>query len=193
MKRFFILIAFAVFSFASANAETTFKVDAAGDSYFVTDNAKVHFEPLEDADIKGMERQFAFYNPLKGTVGLNHAFLIGRVEGDQWRVNVGAGFRGDEFKLHMEEANAAIKLFGGLWAEGGYFIPSLAGDVDFTFEAWFTGNSLTDYFSSGYQTGMGLFYEVDPTITVRARVLNSAFERNSENRSTSFLFGFDWS
>jgi len=190
MKKILSLIAFVVFAFANTintvNAETTIKIDAAGDTYFVTDNATVPFEHL------GMARQFAFYNPMKGSTGINHAFLMGRVESDLWRVNVGAGYRGDAFQLHLEEANVAVKLFDALWLEGGYFLPSLTGDVDYTFEAWFTGNSLTDYLASDYQAGMGLFYEIDPTLTVRARAINSAYSRMSENRSTTFLLNCDW-
>ena len=190
MKKILSLIAFVVFAFANTintvNAETTIKIDAAGDTYFVTDNATVPFRN------SGMERQFAFYNPMKGSTGINHAFLMGRVESDLWRVNVGAGYRGDAFQLHLEEANVAVKLFDALWLEGGYFLPSLTGDVDYTFEAWFTGNSLTDYLASDYQAGMGLFYEIDPTLTVRARAINSAYSRMSENRSTTFLLNCDW-
>jgi hypothetical protein len=191
MKKFLSLFAIAVFSFANANAETTIKIDAAGDAYFITDNARVPFF-WGGSEKAGLERQFAFYNPMKGSTGINHAFLIGRAESDWWRVNVGAGYRGDAFQLHMEEANVAVKLFGDLWVEGGYFLPSLAGDVDYTFDAWFTGNSLTDFLASDYQTGMGLFYEIDPTLTVRARAINSAYSRMPENRSTTFLLNGDW-
>ena len=192
MKKFLTLMALAVFPFVNANAGTTFKLDAAGDAYFVTDNDKIGFEEL---------RQFAFYNPVKGATSLNHAFLVGRAESDYWRVNVGAGFRGDDLKLHIEEANVAVNLFSSLWAEGGYFVPSLAGDVDYTFDAWFSGNSLTDFMSSDYQAGIGLFSEFKRGITVRLRAINTGYGNENEyglsgrfsnNRSTTFLAGFDW-
>ena len=189
MKKLTTLVAIAIFSTSAMYAETTFKLNAAGDAYFVTDNDKIGFKEF---------RKFAAYNPVKGQTALNHAFLIGRVENDQWKVNVGAGFRGDLLQLHIEEANVAVNLVKGLWIEGGYYIPSLTADVDYTFDAWFSGNSLTDAFTSDYQAGMGLFYQFEgPGITARLRAINTGYvneenPRYSNNRSTSFLIGVDW-
>lgn len=192
MKKFLTLIALAVFPFVNANAETNFKLDAAGDVYFVTDNDKLRVS--QDGIYKvGRERKFAIYNPIKGVTGINHAFLMGRVEADVCRVNVGGGMLGETMRFHIEEANVALKLFSDLWIEGGYFSPIFAGDEDYSFNAWFTGNSLTDYFGSGYESGIGLFYEIDPKKTMRVKAVNFAYERISNNTNITFFSCYEWS
>ena len=188
MKNFLTLIAFAVFSFSTVNAKTTIKINAAGDTYYATDN---------DKSVGLDERQLANTNIFKDRFGTNNVLLNASATSDFWRANVAIATYGDP--MMPEEANIGLKLFDNLWATGGLYA---IWDMDYTFNNWFTGNSLTDLYamSNGPFMAWGLEYGFNDDVTLGVGLMNSGvwgpYElygfNGDNNRSKTFYTKLDW-
>ena len=147
----------------TANAQTKIEIGLAGDAYYATDNDKS--VELDE------ERQFTNTNIYRDRFGINNTLLNATVTSDDWRANFAIGTFGD--LIQPEEANIGLRLFEGLWITGGVFAN---WDNGYTFEKWFTGNSLTDIRNVGSPyVAWGLEYAFNEDITLGAGLMNVGF------------------
>ena len=178
MKKFLVVIAFAVFSFtvAKASSETTVEISIAGDTYYATDNEKgVGFHGESHS-----ERKLSSSNIFKDRFGTNNVLLHAKAESHNWRTNVAIATFGEG--IEFEEANVGLRLYEGLWVTGGMYA---LWDVAYTYDRWFTGSSLTDLRGMANYAAWGLEYGFTECITLGVGVMNSAFQGVNEDHNLS--------
>lgn len=183
MKKLILSSLLLMFAFTVANAETEVELGLSGDVYYITDN---------HSGLGLGERPFAASNIFKDRIGTNNILLEAAASGDVWRTKFAIAHFGDGHII-PEEANVGFNLFEGLWIEGGYFAN---WDADYTYNLWFTGNSITDYFSMGTPyLALGLSYEIGCNTSISAGVMNNGFiseyEEGAVNQSKSIYAKFD--
>jgi hypothetical protein len=182
MKKIISLIVMIMFAsiFMFANAQTKVELGVAGDAYWATDNAKVGM----------VQRQLATTNLYKDRFGVNNFLMEGSLDNEHFRAGFSFAHYGEG--LSINDANLAVNLCHGLWINGGYYAN---WDDDYTYNKWFTGNSLVDFASMAtpYVAG-GLFYEFNSDVTLGVGLMNSAVLTDLEenNRSKSFYAKVDW-
>ena len=166
-------------------AQPQIVVGIAGDVYYATDN---------DASVVLDERQFATTNIYKDRIGFNTILLYASVTDEYWRTNVSLATYGEG--IQPEDANVGLNLFKGLWIEGGLYAN---WDDDYTFNKWFSENSLTDLRSmASPYLSLGLEYAFNKDIVLGTGIMNSGFNtfapyyNADNNRSKSFYTKLDW-
>jgi len=162
MKKFFLTILISFLAVTSANTQTKIEVGIAGDFYYATDN---------DKSVKLEERPFTSANIFKDRFGTNNVVLNASVTNADWRTNLAVATFGD-FIL-PEEINLGLRLFEKLWITGGLYAN---WDDDYTFEKWFTENSLTYLRNMGSPyVSWGLEYSLFEDIVLGAGIMNTGF------------------
>ena len=171
MKKIFLFLLISIFAVSvicDANAQTKVEIGLAGDTYYATDNDQgrgLEERPLQNTNI------------FRNRFGTNNVLLHANASNKDWKTNFALityskdPRYGESTSVDIEDANIALHLFEGLWITGGLFA---IWDVDYTFDRWFTGNSLTDYRNmAGPYMAYGLEYVFNDDVTLGAGLMNS--------------------
>ena len=183
MKNFFSLLLMSVLIINVTNAQTQVELGIAGDAYYTTDNDEgrgMGYRPLTSTNV------------FKDRFGTNNVLLHALASNENWKANFSIIANGEGTNVLPEEANVGIRLVEGLWFTGGLFA---VWDVNYTFDRWFTGNSLTDYCNmAGPYMAYGLEYNFNNNVTLAAGFMNSNSEGYFEmpNLSKSIYAKLNW-
>jgi len=162
MNRFFLLVLMSVFAVSFANAQTKLEVNLAGDLYYATDNDEgrgLHPRPLQSSNI------------YKDRFGTNNVLLRSKVTNNDWKANFSVATFGQGSSIAIEDANIGLRITDYLWFTGGLFA---VWDVDYTFDRWFTGNSLTDSRNmAGPYMACGVEIPISNNFTFATGLMNS--------------------
>jgi len=183
MKKLLLLLLANMFAIAVTNSQTTVKFGIAGDSYWATDN---------DASVGLNPRKLSNSNIYKDRFGINNVLLDASVLNDNWKAKLSLANFGTD-KIVPEDANISLKLFDNLWINGGLYA---TWDLDYTFNDWFTENSLVDLRGMAAPSlGWGLSYNFKKEdMTLGIGMLNSGVLGGfiDNNLSKSLYVKFDW-
>jgi hypothetical protein len=171
-----------MFAVTTANSQTSVEIGLAGDSYWATDN---------DKSVGLGERKLANTNVFKDRFGINNVLLDANVTSESWRAKFVLANFGEDV-IVPEEANIGLHICHGLWVTGGLYAN---WDNDYTYNKWFTGNSLTDYANmAAPYLAWGLEYAHCEDMTIGVGMLNSGIHSGFEdnNLSKSIYAKFNW-